>query len=390
MTNYLGIAEDSLIKAGGIHTAGEISRQPQLWKKTFDFVLKEKNRIGEFLKKTISDPSTEIILTGAGSSAFIGNSLEGTMQVELDRNVKAVPTTDLVSHPGLYLRKNTPTLMISFARSGDSPESIAAVTRANGICNHVFHLIITCNQEGKLAKECNTEKDMVFLLPPESNDKSLAMTGSFSGMLLTGVLISHINKLDHQEQHVARLASYGENLLNTFAPALRTISGMDFNRAAFLGSGPMQGIAQESHLKLQELTDGKIICKHDSFLGFRHGPKAVVDKTTLIIYLISNNPAAVSYEIDLIRDIEKAERDLYSIGISETKLSEISPDLEIVFSDGSKNILPEEYLAIVNVLPAQCLGFYKSLELGLSPDMPSIDGTITRVVTGVTIYPFEH
>lgn len=390
MTTYLELPETSLISAGGIYTAREISRQPELWKKTYEFVFRDKERIFEFVDRVISDPASEIILTGAGSSAFIGNSLEGTMQKKLNRNVKAVPTTDLVSHPSLYLRKDVPTLMISFARSGDSPESYATVARANGICRNVHHLIITCNPDGKLARNSQSEHDLVFLLPPEANDESLAMTSSFTCMLLSGILISHIERLDQQWENVERLSEYGQRLLSKYTTALRNIVQMDFMRTVFLGSGPLQGIAQESHLKLQELTNGKIICKHDSFLGFRHGPKAIIDKNTLLVYLISNNPEVVSYETDLIKDIEKAQRHLYSMGVSEHHVNEISPDLEIILSDNANQVLPEEYLAIVNVLPAQCMGFYKSLELGLNPDMPSIDGTITRVVKGVTIYPFNH
>jgi tagatose-6-phosphate ketose/aldose isomerase len=390
MAKYFGFEDDYLIDAGGIHTAREICGQPDIWQKTYELVSLNKESITEFLGRSISNPTSQIILTGAGSSAFIGNSLEGSMQKNLNRSVSSVPTTDLVSHPNLYLRQNVPTLMVSFARSGDSPESLAAVTRANGICSDVYHLIITCNPDGQLAKDRQTEKDLVFLLPPESNDKSLAMTSSFSSMLLAGILLSHIRDLEPQKEHVELMVSYGNNLITKYASALNDFAKMDFKRAVFLGSGPLQGIAQESHLKLQELTDGKIICKHDSFLGFRHGPKAVIDNTTLVVYLITNNTEAVQYEKDLIRDIDKSARDLYSIAVSERRIDEIEPDYEIIFSESPGENLPEEYLAIVNVLPAQCLGFYKSIELGLSPDTPSIDGTITRVVKGVTIYPFEY
>lgn len=390
MNDHLRIEEKSLVDAGGIYTAREISRQPVIWKKTYDYLLREKERITEFVNRSASDPSTQIILTGAGSSAFIGNSLEGTMQKNLEKIVRAVPATDLVSHPELYLRKNIPTLMISFARSGDSPESAAAVHRANSICSNIYHLIITCNPDGKLAKECHAERDLVFLLPPESNDESLAMTSSFSCMLLAGTLITHINDLEKQKIYVDRLADYGHHMLEQYPPVIKEIAAMTFSRAVFLGSGPLKGIARESHLKLQELTDGKIICKHDSYLGFRHGPKAVIDMTTLMVYLVTNNPEAISYEKDLIREIGRSEKGLYTLCVSENPLTDIESDNKIIFSDAAGETLPEEYLAIANVLPAQCLGFYKSLDLGLRPDTPSADGTISRVVTGVTIYPFDQ
>ena len=390
MPDYLGVPESSLDRNGGIFTAREISGQPELWIKTYELVFEARERIRNFLEKVLSRTETNIILTGAGSSAFIGNSLQGPMQKNLDRNVFAIPTTDLVSHPCLYLRKNVPTLMISFARSGDSPESSAAVSRANKICREIHHLVITCNMDGELARICQSENDLVFLLPPESNDQSLAMTSSFTCMLLAGLLISSLERFPSHKKYVKLLSGYGKTLLNRYTGSLHSISRMDFQRVVFLGSGPLQGIAQESHLKLQELTNGRIICKHDSFLGFRHGPKAVIDETTLLVYLLTNNTRAAAYETDLARDIEKAGRAMHSIGISEHPLADIETDLNIVLSDRPQDSLPEEYLAIVNVLPAQVIGFFKSLELGYNPDMPSSDGTITRVVTGVTIYPYEE
>lgn len=390
MTGCLGLEKNVLSDSGGLYTAEEISRQPDLWIRTFALVSREKERIQEFLNRAISSPHCDIILTGAGSSAFIGNSLQCTMQQKLDRNVKAIPTTSLVSHPDSYLRKDIPTLMVSFARSGDSPESCAAVSRANSICHTIHHLVITCNPHGSLVSICRPGKDLVFLLPPESNDRSLAMTSSFTSMLLAGILTGHLDRLESHHKYVELLADYGRNLINQHTVDLRNISEMNFSRAVFLGSGPLQGIAQESHLKLQELTAGRVICKHDSFLGFRHGPKAVIDTSTLLVYLLTNNTRAAPYEIDLAGDIERTGRAMFTVGVSEHPVNQIRMDLRIELSDNGKDYLPEEYLAIVNVLPAQILGFFKSLHMGLKPDTPSANGIITRVVTGVNIYPFEE
>lgn len=390
MTDCLGLDEKALIKSGGRHTAAEITQQPDVWMKTYALVDREKDRIREFLIRATRSPHCELILTGAGSSAFIGNSLLCTLQQKLERNVKAVPTTSLVSHPGSYFRRNVPTLMISFARSGDSPESCAAVTLANSICRDIHHLLITCNPDGKLVSICRPDKDLVFLLPPESNDRSLAMTSSFTSMLLAGILIGNLDKLDSQRRYVEQLADYGRKIIHGHAGDLRKISELNFTRAVFLGSGPLQGIAQESHLKLQELTVGRIVCKHESFLGFRHGPKAVINDATVLVYLLTNNKYAAHYEIDLAGDIEKTGRAMYTLGISELPSERIRTDLEIVLSGPEKEALPEEYLALVNVIPAQILGFFKALYFGLRPDTPAENGTITRVVTGVNIYPFEE
>ena len=136
------------------------------------------------------------------------------------------------------------------------------------------------------------------------------------------------------------------------------------------------------------MTDGKVICKFDSFLGFRHGPKVVINPYTLMVYLFSNDKYVYQYERDLIKAIEAGEKGLFSIGVTETRNSDVNMDLLIVLSeDGNK--VDEEFLSVCSVLPAQILGFYKSLEFGLKPDSPSKNATITRVVKGVVIYPFS-
>jgi tagatose-6-phosphate ketose/aldose isomerase len=382
---YLGKSEDFLHSSGAFHTAKEISGQPDLWYKTYTRVRESKAGIQRFLQKCFKKEKLEIILTGAGTSAFIGDVVEGPCQQKMSMNIRAVATTDLVTHADQYFFKDKPLLLISFARSGDSPESVAAINLADQICSEINHLIITCNPTGALASQCKRENCLVFLLPPEADDLSLAMTGSFTSMLLSCLLFSEIEHIDDMEAVVKQLHSYGTMILENYLDSLSRIARLPFNRAVFLGSGPMQGIACESHLKLQELTDGKVICKYDSFLGFRHGPKAVIDDATLLVFLFSNKDYVHQYERDLVDDINKGHSGLARIGIGESISNMNNLDLSISF-DKEERCLPEEYLAIADILPAQILGFMKSLDLGLKPDTPSASGTITRVVQGVKIY----
>jgi tagatose-6-phosphate ketose/aldose isomerase len=206
-------------------------------------------------------------------------------------------------------------------------------------------------------------------------------------MLLTGLLISRLSAIQELKKQVERLAVYAENLLENYVSKLKDVAELDFKRAVFLGSGPLLGTARESQLKLQELTDGKVICKYDSFLGFRHGPKVVIDSSTLIVFLFSNNEYVRQYEVDLVNAINAGEKGLYSIGIFESCSKGFDLDLKICHSEGGEPI-DEEFLSVCSVLPAQILGFFKSLQLGLEPDAPSVNGTITRVVEGVIIYPY--
>lgn len=380
---YLGFDAQELTNRGAIHTAREISQQPAIWQKVADQISRETASIQHFLNnyKGIQ----RIILTGAGTSAFIGLSLRGIFQRQTGLLTEAISTTDLVSHPKDYFHPKVPTLLISFARSGNSPESVAAVELADKVCESCYHLIITCNAEGKLANVRTKKESYILNLPPEACDLSLAMTSSYTGMLLAGKLVAHIHDLESTQKHLATLVTYGQKVINYHAQDIKQLAELNFSRAVFLGSGPFYGTATESHLKLQELTDGKVICKRDSFLGLRHGPKAVVDETTLVIYVFSNNDYALRYEKDLVASMKKGKHPLAEIGIMESDIPNVKLKHKIVFSENGY-ALDEEFLTICSVVPSQILGFYKSLQLGLQPDAPSSSGAISRVVEGVEIY----
>jgi tagatose-6-phosphate ketose/aldose isomerase len=384
---YLGLDLPALTAKGAIHTAREISQQPDLWQKVWEVVSENRQGLQRFLHLALPN-TTRIIMTGAGTSAFIGLSLSGIMQRRTGILTDAIATTDLVSHPKDYFLSDAPTLLVSFARSGNSPESVAAISLAHEICQTCYHLVITCNSDGELARYGKAENRFVLALPPEANDQSLAMTSSYTSMLLAGVLITALEDLDAAKRSVDLLTGYGRKIIEYYSPQLATIAHADFSRAVFLGSGPFFGTAKESHLKLQELTDGRIICKEDSFLGFRHGPKAIIDGSTLVFYIFSNDAYVGKYEKDLVKSMKKGRPPLMQIGVMENRMTDIHLDHIFYLSDNGGS-LNESYLAVCSVLPAQILAFYKSLDLGLRPDSPSATGAITRVVEGVQIYDLK-
>lgn len=374
----------------GSHITREINGQPDLWKNTFKAVLLEKERLSFFLNKVLKINNLHIILSGAGSSAFIGEILRQAFYNSTRSCTTVIPTTDLVTHPKDFINKTVPTLLISFARSGDSPESLATFELAEKMFDEVYHLVITCNPEGNLAKKAfNAKNSYVFVLPDEANDRALAMTGSFTSMTLAGLLISDINNINKNEVKTGTLVKYGNLILKKFTKELKIVSDLDFKRVVFLGSGALKGAAKESHLKLLEMTDGQIICQYDSFLGFRHGPRAAIDRYTLLVYLFSGDPYVNKYEIDLVQSINQTESFLFSIGIGQYlhKLNDLKVNLAVdLYTD--KIIIPDDYFSVCSVLPSQIIGLYKSLALGLTPDSPSQNGGINRIVQGVTIYPY--
>jgi len=383
------IFDQEPVGLGAEHTAYEIFQQPGLWRKVYEIILQRKRELSEFFNGMLTS-NTQVIFTGAGTSAFIGSSLEGIFHNNQNVFVRAIPTTSIVTHPEYYFHKDKPTLLISFARSGDSPESLATVMLANQLCENIHHLIITCNKNGQLALNADKTRDLVLILPPESNDKGLAMTGSYTSMLLTAILLSKLENINSLDKHIDSLCGYGSTLLDRYSGKIKEICELQIERAVFLGSGSLLGVAEECHLKLQELTDGQVISKYHSFLGFRHGPKAVINSNTLIVYLFSPDPYVYQYEDDLVHAVNTGERGMASIGVFEKSHPGLNFDVEISLSPTNKEPIDSDFLPVCYVLVGQLLGLFKSLQLGLKPDNPSASGAITRVVQGVKIYPFKQ
>ena len=301
---------------------------------------------------------------------------------------RSVPTTDIVTDYRTFFPEGKKVLLISFARSGNSPESIGAVKIANKVATGIAHIFITCNAEGELARMASgsPENTLLVLLPPETNDVSLAMTSSFSTMVMSCLMLAEMDSADSVGEKVAAVSRLTAAAMDKYEGVLREIAKRPFKRAVFLGSGFLKGIAEESHLKLQELTDGDVMCTFDSFLGFRHGPKAVVREGPLLVYLLSDDPYTRQYEIDLIRQIDGNNRAVAQVLVSadDVQIDGVEFDARIVLNEEKAELGNYGYVPYVFV--AQMLGCFKSVDLGLSPDAPSKSGNIHRVVKGVTIY----
>src|SRR5690625_800505 len=174
-----------------LHTKQEIEGQPKLWGDTLE-LLRNNENLQSFYNTLAAKKGVNIVLTGAGTSAYIGEITEHLFIPSNQITSRAIPTTTLVTHFTSYINTSEPLLLISFARSGNSPESIAAVDIAESLCSDLYHIAITCNPDGELAKKIgDLENGLSIILPPESEDKGLAMTGSFTSMVLTSIYMSH-------------------------------------------------------------------------------------------------------------------------------------------------------------------------------------------------------
>lgn len=375
--NYLGHPQAELEAAGGIWTGREISQQPAVWAKIQGELDRDSRPVRSWLRPLLDRKDLRIVLTGAGTSAFIGETLVPVLARVTRLRVEAIATTDLVAAPDTWLDESAPTLLVSFARSGNSPESLAAVELAEQVVRDCHHLVVTCNREGELFRRAQKIPNAhVLLLPEETDDRGFAMTSSFTGMVLTAALA--FDALPHAE--VSAITQWGAAVLEKRVPMIQELARAGFERVVYLGAGEFKGLAREAALKMLELSDGRVVALAETPLGFRHGPKTIVNGKTLVVMFRSNDHYARQYEADLLRELraDGVAGRVVAIGAADEDISVGAPA-------SASNLA----LCFPYVVFAQTFAFLRSLSLGLRPDTPNARGVVNRVVQGVSIHPWN-
>ncbi len=394
MTTSLGISADQFEQEGAGHTAREIAQQPTVWRETGEKVRSYREDADAFLRPLLEKQDLRVVLTGAGTSAFVGEILAPALSRKLERRVDAVATTDIVSNPNEYFAEDRPTLLVSFARSGNSPESVAATELADQCLSECHHLVFTCDSTGRLYNDHSvTDRSLALLMPEATNDQGFAMTSSFTSMILSAWLILGNSE---PEDLVERLATAAERLLSTRSEDIQGLASSGYERVIYLGSGPLKGLAHESALKMLELTAGTIVTSFESPMGFRHGPKSILNERTLAIVYVSEDPYTQRYDLDLLSELQQSMRPGSLIAltaspdsVADSVSNSVTSDAHSVWGLEGLEGVEDPELAIPSVLVAQLLGLYSSLALGLTPDNPFPDKEVNRVVEGVKIYPLQ-
>ncbi|WP_435951981.1 SIS domain-containing protein [Dryocola sp. BD626] len=368
-------------------TEEEIRQQPKSWMRSLKNIAAKRHDIDSFLAPLLQNSDLKIILTGAGTSAFIGDIIAPWLARHTGKDFVAVPTTDLVTNPVDYLHAEQPTLLVSFARSGNSPESVAAVDLANQIVTSCHHLTITCNEAGSLYQNAaKSENALPLLMPAETHDRGFAMTSSITTMMASCLAVfaaDLINTATFQD-----VATRCQQILDSHRDFSETVfEDLPYKRIVYLGSGGLQSVARESALKVLELTAGKLAAFYDSATGFRHGPKSLVNGETLIVQFISSHPYTRLYDLDLLAELRRDGQAMRVVAISATTSPEIEAGPHIMLPAAREFIDVEQ--AFCFLIYAQIFALAESIKAGITPDTPSASGTVNRVVKGVVIHPWK-
>jgi tagatose-6-phosphate ketose/aldose isomerase len=329
-----------------------------------------------------------VYLAGAGTSDYTGRALAPLLRRRWNCDVWPVPSTTLLTDFEEFHAAGKEYLWISFSRSGDSPESVAVLERALERSRSIHHLVITCNQQGKMAELCarHSERALALVLDDAVNDRGLAMTSSFSNMLIAGQCAAHLDDLDAFGAVVEQLSESGRQFLPVASEAASEVTALGCTRACFVGSGVLRGVADECALKVVELSAGQITTLAETPLGLRHGPMSSVDGNSLFAAFLSSESRRRGYELDLLREIDSKRLGRVRVVVTTGDGRDVSDLADYRLALGLPSDFADSYRPVLDVMLGQLLGLFASMHCGLKPDQPSPTGAITRVVQPIKLY----
>lgn len=390
LASLFALPESERGERGLLHTPAEIARQPQAWRTTYKGFRGISTSLREFLRghNIVPGSSREItiVLVGAGSSDHVAHAAEALLREKWHCEALSVPSTDLLTNMEDVLLPGRKYLFVSLSRSGESPEAIAVLQRARQLYPEILHLLVTCNAKSRMANLFREDSRFFPIVLDESvNDRGLALTSSVTSMLITLQALANIDSLDTYGSTVEQIAGCAEEFVPHAAALAELIAKQGCSRACFLGDGTLNAVAREAGLKVLELTAGNVMTLAQSHLGLRHGPMSALDESTLIVSYISSDERRRKYEHDLLIELERKQLGLARIAIVPTPLREDLPVDHVLSLDCGTDLTDDQRLPL-DLIFAQLLGLFLSIENGLKPDRPSPKGVINPVVPPFEVY----
>jgi tagatose-6-phosphate ketose/aldose isomerase len=372
-------------RLGYFHTLREICQQPSTWIATSELMRQSAPALSP-----IMDGICGLIFSGSGSSDYAGDCVRMPLERELAIPTRAIPGGTLLMDGSHALPMGRPGLMVSLARSGDSPESVGALALMLKIEPEIRHLVLTCNRQGKLATTFqDNPKVTAIALAERTNDKSLVMTSSFTNLVLAARFLGFMRQPDRYQEVCEHLSGIASDLIHTHLGTLAKVAEAPFRRVLFLGSGSRFAGAREAALKMLEMTAGRVSTMCESYLGLRHGPMSYVQQDTLVMSFLSANPKLRAYEIDLLLELDKKGLGLLKVIIGEKIPVELIRGHDVAIECVGLSRLGDDDSSVIGVIAGQLLAFFRCLGEGLRPDAPSENGVISRVVQPFALYSPE-
>jgi tagatose-6-phosphate ketose/aldose isomerase len=393
----LDLPEAEKIERGLEHTPREIWQQPETWSQTYLRCREHSGELKDALRRAGigrgSTSSPTVYLVGAGTSDYTGRALAPLLRRRWGCDVWPIPSTTMLTEFEEFHRPGREYLWISFSRSGESPEGVALLEQALDRQREIRHLVITCNQKGPMAQLCAQHPDraLALVLDDAVNDRGLAMTSSFSNMVLAGQCVGHLEEFEQFGEVVERLCDTGRRFLPAAAEVAEAITLLGCTRACFVGSGALRAVADESALKVVELSAGRITTMAETPLGLRHGPMSSVDGQSLFVAFLSSEARRRGYQLDLLREMDRKHLGRVRAVVTAqgfddaTSLSDYYLSLNCEAGNCAAG-LHDDYRPVLDVMLGQLIGLFGSMRCGLKPDQPSPSGTITRVVAPIKLY----
>ncbi|MBV9300792.1 MAG: hypothetical protein JOY62_10260 [Acidobacteriaceae bacterium] len=380
-SNLLTTPEADQERGGYVHTLREIRQQPFTVLDTCERMLARAYDLKQCLEIVRA-----VVFTGSGSSEYVGSCVQSAIQAELGIVTQTIGSGTLLTRGGRALPPLRPLLLVSLARSGDSPESGAVVQLLLETEPEIRHLAVTCNAIGKLVTRHESDPRVsIIALDDRTNDRSLVMTSSFTGLAIAARSLGFLADPESYRALCGRLSRILGHVINNHFDRLESAIQWNFTRAVFLGSGSNFAAAREAGLKMLEMTAGRVATLSESYLALRHGPMSFLNRESLAVCFLSSEPVTRLYEADLIRELDRKKLSRIKVIIGEDIPRDLLNAKDVAIECPRLGAMGED-ACLVHVVVGQLLAFFRCLKEGLRPDSPSESGVINRVVGGFRLH----
>ena len=308
----------------------------------------------EDLEKFFAEKPSELLFAACGSPYYLGLANATLWRELLGLHVTVVPSSDIMLFPETVLpTAGRPVLLIA-SRSGETTETVrAAETFAERFPGHT--ILIGCRSESRMGRLA----DLAIVIP-EGNEVVIPQTRSFSSMYLAAqYLVAMLDDDAELADALRRVPDLLPGLLDRWEPVVQRAAEADWDSAVFLGGGPLYGVAVEATLKLTEMSLSSAVAYHT--LEVRHGPRSIIDESTLVVGLGSLRGAP--YERQVLAELAEETPHVLAFTPGDGwDLSELAAEIPL----GDR--IPEHALGLLYLPLLQLLAYHRALHKGVNPD----------------------